>query len=206
MSESLVFGLVAITGLLGLMVIAIVAINLGLNRGSLYGWRRQRVSVNTVQTATPPVDCVTQTQLKDLEKQLAAQRSADQANVNSRFAGVNDRLDNLASAVADLRQQLNDDALNAIVLLQRDLRSYRTSCNLRHAAQIVRNNVVSNLAAFIGGLVAWLLVAAFGWPVIGWFSAIFIAGPLAAFGVGHLSGWFASWFIDWRRDRRQATA
>lgn len=205
MSESLV--LVAIVSLVGL--VAIVAIALGIGRGSFYGWRQRRVSVNSVQAATsiatPPNNYVTQTQLDDLEERLATQRTADQLNVNSRFVALNDRLDNLTAAVADLRRQQND-ALSTIVQVQRDVQSYRTSCNLRHASQIIYGNIANNLAAFIGGLAAWLLVAVFGWPFIGMFSALFIAGPLVAFGIGHLSGWFASWFIDWRRDRRQAGA
>lgn len=194
MSESFILlGLVAIVGLLGLMTVAIVAITLGLARGSFYGWRRQRVSVNTVQAAALPVDYVTQAQLQDLEKRLATQRIADQANVNSRFSGVNDRLDNLASAVADLRRQLNDDALNAIVLLQRDLRSYRTSCNLRHVVHEVCCRF-DLLACAIAIAVVWALIAFIGLLSFGWYAGLLLgaccgiaAGIIAGCVVGHIN-------------------
>ena len=209
MSESFILlGLVAIVGLLGLMTVAIVAITLGLVRGSFYGWRRQRVSVNTVQAAALPVDYVTQAQLQDLEKRFAA----NQANVDKRFVAIDGRLGTLESIVANhgamiaTLRQLVDDLRNNLLQLQRTVTANRTYCNLRHAAQIVRNNAINGLIVFISGLIAWLLVGVFGSPFMGWFSAWFIAGPLVTIGVGHLTGWFARWLVDWCRERRQVAA
>lgn len=194
MSESLI--LVALVGLLGLMIVAIVAIvAFVVARGSFYGWRRRRLSVNTVQPVAHPVDCVTQAQLQDLEKRLAA----SQANADKRLAAIDGRLGALESIVANhgamiatLRQLVND-LRNDLLQLQRTVTSNRTMCNLRHVVHAACCRFDLRACA-IAIAVVWALIAFIGLLSFGWFAGLLLgaccgiaAGIIAGCVIGHIS-------------------